>query len=174
MTAGPKVSPSKTSLEIGTLTGWEEKLQQYDVRMAVLRYSTPGERRFLSGRQGIRRLMLASPNWQLVYWDDLGMVFVRADSVDKDCQRCANLVHFDPDNNIPLTDDANTVHQELVQVLKLSGPSPRVYTALSRTAMWAGNRPQAAKYLTEGLRLYPEHPILTLLSQRLVEAVGTN
>ena len=147
--------------------GWRERLQDYDVRLVVMRYATPGERRFLEGRPGLRRLLLEAVDWRLVYWDDHGEVFVRRDVGLDACSRCGDFRSFDPDTARPIVASPGQVQGELEDVLARSGPSERAFVALVRTALWAEDRPTAARWVVDGLRRLPESEALLQLARAL-------
>ena len=147
--------------------GWEDKLRAHDVKTALLRYSTAGERRYLEGRPSVRQLMLRSEDWRCVYWDDHGLIFVRRDALPRGCDRCGDFRALDPDLDRPVGTDPAPVLRELRRVLQLSGPSGRVYVALTRASLWAGDRASAEEWLQEGLRRFPEHPMLQQMAETI-------
>ncbi|MFH1532734.1 MAG: hypothetical protein ABIK09_18580 [Pseudomonadota bacterium] len=135
--------------------GWEEKLATYGVKTAVLKYGTQGEINFLEGRPSLRQRMLEDEDWRLVYWDDLGEIFVRRDAVPAGCDRCADTRHFDPDRMEGARPTLHLVTAEAEEVLEKSGPSVRAYTALIMSHWVMGRNNEAALALKEALEAFP-------------------
>jgi hypothetical protein len=140
--------------------GWEEKLAVYGVKTAVLKYGTPGELHFLEGRPSLRQRMLQDEDWRLVYWDDLGQIFVRRDAVPPGCARCADTRHFDPDRMEGSRPTLHLVAAEAREVLEKSGPSVRAYTALIMGHHVMGRETEAVLALREALEAFPGNPDL--------------
>lgn len=59
--------------------GWQDKVAALGIRSFVLKYTTPGERRFQGGKPNIRQHLYASEDWLLVDFDDVAAVYVRRD-----------------------------------------------------------------------------------------------
>ncbi len=173
--------------------GWQEKLDAYGIRMLVLRHTTPGERKFQQGRPNIRDLAFASPDWELVFWDDLGMIYLRNPSASASasasvsqsqsqsqsasvspsplpCSGCFRFTRLNPDTLVPVNGwDDPELGRELRQAFALA-PGERSGYAL---AAWLARRDrvaEAAEVLTEALRLVPESGLLEGLVREI--AVG--
>lgn len=145
--------------------GWEEKLAGYGVKTAIFKYGTKGELHFLEGRPSIRQRMLEDEDWRLVYWDDLGQVFVRRDAVPPGCDRCTDTRHFDPDRMEGSRPTIHLVAGEAREVLEKSGPSVRAYTALIMGHWVMGERNQAVLILDEALEAFPGNAELEAMKQ---------
>ena len=150
--------------------GWAEKLERYEINTVVLKYSTDREMEFLDGRPGIRRLLFSSPDWQLLWWDDHGMVFLRSELVDTACPDCGDFKLFYPDRLEVTAGSPQSVYAELESVNAICGPSARWYGAMVTTAWLSDDRQGAQRWLNEGLAEYPRHPELL----RLVHTVGAD
>jgi hypothetical protein len=147
--------------------GWQEKLDSHGINTLVLRYSTPGEREFQKGAPNIRDLAFASDRWRLVFWDDLGMVFVRTPATDRGCAGCRTLDRFNPDT-MQAVDTAlvRDVEEELRNVWQQI-PSARSCLALSSLLYRAGRSEEAGALLAAGLRQFPGVPFLEDFALRL-------
>jgi tetratricopeptide (TPR) repeat protein len=56
---------------LGCGDGWEQILKRYDINAALLRVGAPGK------RDRIGSVLREHPDWALVYWDELAMLYVR-------------------------------------------------------------------------------------------------
>ncbi len=145
--------------------GWQEKLDRYAIETLVLKYSTPGERRFQEGRPNIRDLAFAAPEWRLVYWDDLGEVFVRAEGPG--CPDGPAFRNFNPDTLLPAAGAPTRAVWRELELAWRQMPSARACYALARALRDEGLREEAAGLLKEGLARYPDHPLLLSLAASL-------
>ena len=59
--------------------GWRQQVDRLGIRSFVLKYTTPGERRFQGGKPNVRQQLFADPNWLLVDFDDVAAVYVHRD-----------------------------------------------------------------------------------------------
>lgn len=144
--------------------GWQEKLENHDIDMLVLKYSTAGERRFQEGRPNIRDLAFESAAWKLVYWDDLGEVFVRAKAGYTGCESCTEYRAFNPDSLSPASGvDPGVLVAELTSVWN-ENPSARSCFALSMAILDQGNVGAAVAVLKDGLARFPDSPLLLRLA----------
>lgn len=57
--------------------GWDERLDALGVESCLLKYTTPNERAYQGGAPNLRQHLARDPRWALVYFDDLGEIFVR-------------------------------------------------------------------------------------------------
>lgn len=138
--------------------GWQEKLDDSGVNTLVLKYSTPGERRFQEGRPNLRDLAFGSPAWCLVFYDDIGMVLVRRDP--RFCTGCPEYAAFNPDTLSAAPGvSADKLAAELNRAWEAM-PSGRTCAALAMWEASQGRRGEAARLLRDGLRQYPGHPLL--------------
>jgi hypothetical protein len=137
--------------------GWREKLDSYQVDMVVMRYSTLEERDFRNGKPSVRETLLLEPDWQLVYWDDLGEVFLRRSVVPASCGRCLDLRHYEPDTQRSKTVDIPALAEELRQVIRHSGPSVRAYKALLRTLKALGLDEEAKREADVAREHFPQY-----------------
>ncbi len=149
--------------------GWQEKLEHYKIDMLVLKYSTAGERRFQEGRPNIRDLAFESPAWRLVFWDDLGEVFVRADTEYTGCASCPDYRAFNPDTLNPAPGvEPGVVAAELAAVWR-DTPSARGCFGLSMATLDLGDVGGAVAVLREGLERFPDSPLLLRLAGALTK-----
>ena len=149
--------------------GWQEKLDNHDIGMLVLKYSTAGERRFQENRPNIRDLAFVSPGWKLVYWDDLGEVFVKAGVGRDGCPACPEYRVFNPDTLSPAPGvEPEAVAAELAEVWR-ENPSARACFALARANLGLGNAGAAVAVLKEGLARFPGSPLLLRLAGALTK-----
>ncbi len=77
--------------------GWSETLDRWEIDVAILEHTTPGERRLQEGRPNLRQQLAASPDWFLVHFDDVGAVFVRRGSMAASEVAALELPAVDPD-----------------------------------------------------------------------------
>jgi len=57
--------------------GWAERLDALGVELCVLKYTSPNERRYQGGEPNLRQHLARDARWALLYFDDLGEIFVR-------------------------------------------------------------------------------------------------
>ena len=144
--------------------GWQEKLDSYGIRTLVLKYTTPGEREFQEGRPNIRDLVIRSRNWNLVFWDDLGMIYVR-----QPCPGCFRFGRLNPDTLAPVAGwDDPDLGRELRQAFALA-PGERSGYALAAWLMRRDRVSEAADVLSEALRQVPDSVLLESLALQLAD-----
>ena len=61
--------------------GWRQQVERLGIRSFVLKYTTPGERRFQGGKPNVRQQLFADPDWLLVDFDDAAAVYVQRDDL---------------------------------------------------------------------------------------------
>jgi hypothetical protein len=57
--------------------GWDQRLDALGVELCVLKYTSATERQFQGGAPNLRQHLARDPRWALLYFDDLGEIFVR-------------------------------------------------------------------------------------------------
>jgi hypothetical protein len=146
--------------------GWQEMLDRYAINTLALRYSTPGERRFQQGKPNIRDLAFESPQWSLVYWDEVGQLFVRPGLLPLCVEQrgCQEWRHFNPDTLMPARGSTQAeVELELQAVWSLQ-PNPLACYALARLLAADGRWDRAVPLLKEGLERFDDNPMLLQLA----------
>lgn len=152
--------------------GWQEMLDRYSINTLALRYSTPGERRFQQGKPNIRDLAFESSDWSLVYWDEVGQLFVRPGLLPLCVQQrgCQEWRHFNPDTLRPARGSTQAeVELELQAVWSLQ-PNPLACYALARLLAADGHWERAVPLLKEGLERFGDNPMLIQLAASFGEA----
>jgi hypothetical protein len=76
--------------------GWEQNLGRYDVRLVLMKYTSPGERRRQRNRPNLRQQLARDPDWALVSFDEYGLAFARRDVLSRRA-RAAIIEGVDPD-----------------------------------------------------------------------------
>jgi hypothetical protein len=79
--------------------GWDRLLDRYEIELCLLRYTTPGEARFQHGAPNVRQLLVRDPRWRLVFFDDFGELFVRAQGANAQLASSAGIAGVDPDRH---------------------------------------------------------------------------
>lgn len=148
--------------------GWQEKLDEHGINLLLLKYSTPREREFQEWKPNIRDLAFASPQWRLVYWDDIGQMFVRRGSIGDACHECPDLIHFNPDTlQVRKGSDERGAAGGEVEWIWRNMPSGRACYVLSEMLIAQGRIGEAVEVLRDGLERYPESAYLLTLVRRL-------
>lgn len=146
--------------------GWRAMLDRYQIEMLVLKYSTDKERTFQRGKPNIRDRVFGSKRWRLVYWDDKGMIYLRAEKVPAACKRCGDYRLFNPDTQRSLPTTAAALLMELHRAWSTM-PSGRACYALAGIHAKLGRHQIARALLRDGLRRFPENAQLLRLATRL-------
>jgi hypothetical protein len=148
--------------------GWQEKLDSYGVNTLVLKYSTTQERSFQEGRPNLRDLAFSSDRWRLLYWDDIGMVYVRDDPAQGWCADCRQYRHFEPDRMaVAPGSSPEALHEELAAAWETM-PSGRACFVLAEFLLGRGRKEEAVALLAEGLERFPGLPFLEDFAADLV------
>jgi hypothetical protein len=77
--------------------GWDRLLDHYGVEFLVLRYTTPGEAGFQRGAPNLRQHLARDPRYSLVYFDDVGELFVRREGRNAAIANAQAIPGVDPD-----------------------------------------------------------------------------
>ncbi|HEX6243439.1 MAG TPA: hypothetical protein VFZ61_21145 [Polyangiales bacterium] len=77
--------------------GWDALLDRYHVEIVLMRYTSAGELRFQNEKPNLRQRLAADARWALIYFDDLGVVYVRRDGRNAAQARAHALPGLDPD-----------------------------------------------------------------------------
>jgi hypothetical protein len=77
--------------------GWDRLLDHYGVEFLVLRYTTPGEASFQRGAPNLRQHLARDPRYSLVYFDDVGELFVRREGQNAALANAQAIPGVDPD-----------------------------------------------------------------------------
>lgn len=77
--------------------GWDAHLDARGIELVVLKYTSPQERLYQQRAPNLRQHLARDPRWALVYLDDLGEIFVRAEGVNAAPARDWRLDGVDPD-----------------------------------------------------------------------------
>jgi hypothetical protein len=76
--------------------GWEQTLTRHGVRLVVMKYTSPGERRRQEGRPNLRQRLARDPDWALVSFDEHGLAFAARATLTARA-RGATIESLDPD-----------------------------------------------------------------------------
>ncbi|MET0390470.1 MAG: hypothetical protein ABW321_31145 [Polyangiales bacterium] len=79
--------------------GWDRWLDHYAVQFLVLRYTTPSEAKLARGADNVRQRLVRDPRYALVYFDDDGELFVRAQGDNAALARSHAITGVDPDRH---------------------------------------------------------------------------
>ncbi len=77
--------------------GWDEKLDRYDVQVALLRYTSPSEAHLQHRVPNLRQKLALDPRWSLVRFDDYGELFVRTSGLNAEVAARDGIPCVDPD-----------------------------------------------------------------------------
>jgi hypothetical protein len=114
--------------------GWDSQLARYDVEFLMLRYTTPGEAEFArQGHDGVtlRQRLVHDPRYTLVYFDDVGELFVRTAGQNAALARTHAIVGVDPDRHTFLGPPARAA----ATLLRAATSGMQSETALGLTAL---------------------------------------
>lgn len=139
--------------------GWEEILDRYDVEGVLLAYTSPGEASFQDGADNVRQLLVRSENWALVWFDDLGALYVRVDGPNAGVADSHAIPNFDPDRMDYLA-PPRALADSLSEALGRGPESARLVAATAIAIADAGDRETATAMLERGLRRWPSAPYL--------------
>jgi len=152
--------------------GWQDKLDSYGVNTMVLKYSTPGERKFQEGRLNVRDLAFISPRWRLVFWDDIGMVLVKNEGTpgkEPPCPECEEFRYFNPDTLQPVPGAAGHALRRELDKAWTTMPSGRSCFALTLVLLNSRREDEAVRLLKQGIERFPDNPLLLGLARSLSE-----
>jgi hypothetical protein len=76
--------------------GWKQTLTRHGVRLVLMKYTAPGERRRQQGRPNLRQRLARDPDWALVSFDEHGLAFAARASLSARA-RAAAIESVDPD-----------------------------------------------------------------------------
>jgi len=154
--------------------GWARKLHERQVNTVVLRYTTAQERLSEQGQPNLQDLLFWSPEWQLVYWDDSGMTYVRTEWLAIHGHEMVRLGNFNPD--LLIRRRVAKPEEALKEIEAWYGRNMcgRVAYARTLTLIEAGRGDEALEALRDGLASFPDDPLLgelaLTLSSRLQQA----
>ena len=80
--------------------GWDRLLDQYQVDVVLLRYTTPGEAHWQHGAANLRQHLAHDQRYRLVYFDDDGELFVRNAQSNSGLIAGFGLPGIDPDRRV--------------------------------------------------------------------------
>ncbi len=143
--------------------GWEAILDQYGVRLVLLKYTTEGERRFQDGKDNLRQALARDPRWALVAFDDLGEIFVRRDSP----AAALAIDWVDPDRGVFLGPPARSAPSLVAAWRRADLRSPRLALLGAVALADAGAPREALALVDEALAIYPDEPRLVDYVARL-------
>jgi hypothetical protein len=76
--------------------GWKPMLDRHGVRLVLMKYTSPGERRRQQGRPNLRQRLARDPDWALVSFDEYGLAYARRATLSARA-RAAVVESIDPD-----------------------------------------------------------------------------
>jgi tetratricopeptide (TPR) repeat protein len=123
-------------------------LKKYGVELALLRYPRSGKSQ--SGR--LHRYLSASPEWALVYWDDVCLVFVKREAAGRETIAANEYRHLNPlfpDETVPLPDFLG----ELERKYREDSTSMTLYLA-AFNYFYRRDINTAEQFVRQGLALY--------------------
>lgn len=77
--------------------GWDEVLDRHEVEWVLMKYTTETERRNQPNDDNLRQLLVRDPRWQLVAFDDYGLLWVRTRGVNRHVGDRHAIPAIDPD-----------------------------------------------------------------------------
>lgn len=77
--------------------GWDDRLDALGVEMCVLKYTSATEREFQGGAPNLRQHLARDARWALLYFDDIGEIFVRRTGKNAALAAERAITGFDPD-----------------------------------------------------------------------------
>jgi hypothetical protein len=115
--------------------GWDKQLDHYGIEFLLLRYTTPGEAEFArtSSADGatLRQRLVNDPRYALVYFDDVGELFVRTTGLNATLARTHAIRGVDPDRHTFLGPPARAA----AALLRAASSGMQSETALGLTAL---------------------------------------
>ncbi len=156
------------------LPGWPVLVQRYGIATFVLKYTTPGERKFQQGKPNLRQLLAHDPAYVLVDFDDAGELYVARSRL------AANLLTLDsfpldPDTGEPrLAATAEQIRSALTAHAALHPEGVRSLDMAIRLELRAGKTQRAVDLIGEMARRQPDSPQVLFWRDRLSSKQNVN
>ncbi len=153
--------------------GWDQVLDKYAVNVAVVEYERSV---LLSGSRGLGNALFRHPQWALVYWDDLAMLFCRRrpEALEWIAQHEFRAVAPD---DLTLKHSLqgstpNEIQGELERALRLHPTSFRVHLLMAQALRETAQLEKAGHCLERASELEPRSPVPLLISAQIHLDVG--
>jgi len=142
--------------------GWDALLDRHGVQIVLMRYTTAAERRFQDNRDNLRQRLASDPRWALIFFDDVGELFVRRDGDNAALARSLAIDGVDPDRLRFLRAPAAAA-PALLAALERGPRSARMLGMGAVSVASSGQREIAGRLLQEARALSPDEPWLSQL-----------
>jgi hypothetical protein len=137
--------------------GWREKVAALGVRTFLLKYTSPGERRFQQGRPNLRQELFADDAFRLVDFDDVATLYVAADAAPPEVAARPPFP-VDPDTGRPRAGATYDDAREALRAHAAAHPDgTRALLLLAHVARLAGDDATRALALRELLARDPDN-----------------